>query len=297
MSQASAASAMTAANASTCSERDHRGTLREASCPPEKLHEAGSPTRQAAGRLLQVPKAPPSSNRTGEAVVRMRRVSHHHMYMCHIIIICICVTSSYVECGGGRRQGCSGRVCRVSGFAGFAGCLMVSLQVVCVQTRRSRGRWCRGAFKHTLSLHTLSAHTLSLRRHQPHKASSKCLPCVYRVCVTSSYVIRMCHIRHAANACQVFSAHTLSTHTHYTHNLHTLSTHTLYAAAGWLHIYMYAYVCVCVCDDALPPPSQEPAALACCLFPASLCITSSYVHVSHHHMYPVSGLPMCHIII
>ena len=225
------------------------------------------------------------------------------MYMCHIIIICICVTSSYVECGGGRRQGCSGRVCRIFRVCRVcrlsdgivAGCLRpnapITGQVVprCLQAHTLSTL--------TLCAQTLSAHTLSLRRHQPHKASSKCLPCVYRVCVTSSYVIRMCHIRHAANACQVFSAHTLSTHTHYTHNLHTLSTHTLYAAAGWLHIYMYAYVCVCVCDDALPPPSQEPAALACCLFPASLCITSSYVHVSHHHMYPVSGLPMCHIII
>jgi len=191
MSQASAASAMTAANASTCSERDHRGTLREASCPPEKLHEAGSPARQAAGR----PSFPPSSNRTGEAVVRMRRVSHHHMYMCHIIIICICVTSSYVECGGGRRQGCSGRVCRVSGFAGFAGCLMVSLQVVCVQTRRSRGRWCRGAFKHTLSLHTLSVHTLSLRTH--------------------SLCAGINHIRHPANACHVFIGYVSHHHMSY----------------------------------------------------------------------------------
>ena len=178
MSQASAASAMTAADASTCSERDHRGTLREASCPPGKLHQAGSPTRQAAGR----PSRTPSSNRTGEAVVRMRRVSHHHMYMCHIIIICICVTSSYVECGGGRRQGCSGRVCRVCRLSDgiVAGCLRPNAPI----TGQVVPRCLQAHTLYTLSVHTLSAHTLSLRAH--------------------SLCAGINHIRHPANACHVF---------------------------------------------------------------------------------------------
>ena len=194
--------------------------------------------------------------------------------MCHIII-CRMRRGQETRLFGQGLQGF--RVCRVCRLSDgiVAGCLRPNAPI----TGQVVPRCLQAHTLYTLSVHTLSAHTLSLRAHT--------------LCAGIN------HIRHAANACQVFSAHTLSTHTLYTLSAQP-STSML---AGYIYIYVCIcvcvcmHMCVCVCDDALPPPSQEPAALACCLFPASLCITSSYVHVSHHHMYTVSGLPMCHIII